>query len=339
MSKKILVKDVVEALDKITGGRVVKSPEDYTSGKNPFVVTKSSNIPGKAVTETPGLVCGNLNQEVKKIAVLMTLTESCIELAGATGVDAIIAHHPMADAANAGGVLLNTYLGLYNIAAFELHEAFHGLHPGLSYLHGHKAYHVDIRYKGIPGNILYVGDALPEIKTVGDMLNRLNSLMNTKQEDELLDYECKLRCCQDICETSVSAQGEIIVGEPTNKVSKVIHMFPHTGFTPEHLECAVQEHPGVDTLLATISRVYPGNPLIDKAKELGLNFLCGNSHALEIMENGMPLARAVQTLLPEVEVVLFKERVTSVPLDAFGTKEIQDYARLITEQFLLPKNN
>ena len=63
----------------------------------------------------------------------MTLTESCIELAGATGVNVIITHHPIADAANSGGVTLENYLGLYNISAIELHEAFHGLHPGLSF--------------------------------------------------------------------------------------------------------------------------------------------------------------------------------------------------------------
>jgi len=158
LAKQILAKDVLMALDKITGGRVVKSPEDISGGKNPFVVTKSSNLPGKAVTEYPGLVCGSLEQPVTKLAVMMTLTESAIELAGATGVDAIVAHHPVADAANSGGVLMNTYLGLYRIAVFELHEAFHGLHPGIAYLHGHKAYHVDIKYGGIPGNILYAGE-------------------------------------------------------------------------------------------------------------------------------------------------------------------------------------
>ncbi len=97
----------------------MKSPQDLASGKNPFVVTKSSNIPGKAGAETPGLVCGNMDQEIKKIAVLMTLTESGIELAGATGVGALVAHHPIVDATNTGGVLLKTYLGLYNIAALS----------------------------------------------------------------------------------------------------------------------------------------------------------------------------------------------------------------------------
>jgi len=102
------------------------------------------------------------------------LTESCIELAGATGVNVIITHHPIADAANSGGVTLENYLGLYNISAIELHEAFHGLHPGLSFLHGHKAFRVDIKYGGIPGNIVYVGRALDDVNTLGDILDRLN---------------------------------------------------------------------------------------------------------------------------------------------------------------------
>jgi hypothetical protein len=337
MERKVLVRDVLTALDNITGGRVIKSIEDYTGGKNPFVVTKSSDIPGKAVTETPGLVWGSLDQEVSKIAVMMTLTESAIELAGATGVDAIVAHHPIADAANSGGVLLKTYLSLYKVAAFELHEAFHGLHPGIAYLHGHKAYHVNIKYGGIPGNILYVGEALPEVKTVGDILTRLDTLMGTKTEEKLLSYERELRGCPSIEETSVIARGKILVGKVENPVKKVIHIFPHTGFTPEHLEKVVEEHPGADTLLATISRVYPGNDLISKAEELGLNFICGNSHALEIMENGLPLARAIQLYLPDVEVVVFRERVTSVPLDALGSKEIQDYAHEIAKKFLVKK--
>ena len=168
------VKDLIKLLDDITGGRVVKDISDIFTGKNPFVVIKSSNIPGKSVMETPGLVYGDPEAEVKKVAVTMTLTEGNIELAGATGVNAIIAHHPIADAANSGGVTLSYYLNLYNIAVFELHEAFHGLHPGISYFHGHKPFRVDLWYGGIPGNIVYVGKALDEITTLGDILERLN---------------------------------------------------------------------------------------------------------------------------------------------------------------------
>lgn len=337
MARRILTKDVLNALDQITGGRVVKSPEDLYSGKNPFVVTKSSGIPGKAVTETPGLVCGSLEQPVTKLAVMMTLTESAIELAGATGVDAIVAHHPIADAANSGGVLMNTYLGLYHIAAFELHEAFHGVHPGIAYLHGHKAYHVDIKYGGIPGNILYAGEALPEVKNLGQLLERLDKLMDTATEEKMLAAEKEIRGCTQIQEPSIVARGQILVGKPENIVNKVIHIFPHTGFTPQHLEKAVQEHPGVDTLVASISRAYPGNALIAKAEELGLNFICGNSHALEIFENGLPLARAIKMCLPEVEVVIFRERMTSIPQESFGSAEIQAYAQEIAEKYLVKK--
>lgn len=334
MKKRVAVKDLVHVLDRITGGRVVSSPGDFAGYANPFVVTKSSGIPGKAVTETPGLVCGNPDQEVRKIAVMMTLTESAIELAGATGVDAIVAHHPIADAANSGGVLLKTYLELYNLSVLELHEAFHGLHPGIAFLHGHTPHHVDICYSHIPGNILYLGKALPEIRTVGDILDRLDRFMGTKTEAALLDYERKVRRCPDLEETSVCARGEILVGTPDAPVKKIIHIFPHTGFTPVHLERVMQAHPGADTLLATISRVYPGNGLIDKARELGLNFICGNSHALEIFENGLPLARAIQMHLPDTRVVLFKERMTSIPVADFGEKEIRTYGQNIAETYL-----
>lgn len=88
------VKDVLQALDDLTGGRCVKDPTDWSSGKNRFVVTKTSNIPGKSCTEIPGLVWGDPEMEVRKIAVCMTVTESVIELAAATGVNAIISRHP-----------------------------------------------------------------------------------------------------------------------------------------------------------------------------------------------------------------------------------------------------
>lgn len=80
------VRDILKALDTITGGRVITKPFDYAGG-NPFVVTKTSGIPGKAVTELPGLVWGDPEMPVKKVAVMMTLTESAIELAGATGIE------------------------------------------------------------------------------------------------------------------------------------------------------------------------------------------------------------------------------------------------------------
>lgn len=123
------VRDILKALDVITGGRVITDSFGY-GGANPFVVTKTSGIPGKAVTELPGLVWGDPDMPVKKVAVMMTLTESAIELAGATGIDCLIAHHPIAEGSNTGGVTARDYFNLYHLAVFELHEAFHGLHPG-----------------------------------------------------------------------------------------------------------------------------------------------------------------------------------------------------------------
>lgn len=98
------VRDILKALDVITGGRVITDSFGY-GGANPFVVTKTSGIPGKAVTELPGLVWGDPDMPVKKVAVMMTLTESAIELAGATGIDCLIAHHPIAEGSNTGGVI------------------------------------------------------------------------------------------------------------------------------------------------------------------------------------------------------------------------------------------
>ncbi len=326
------VRDVLQALDELSGGRCVKTSADWS--KNPFVVTKSSDIPGKAVTETPGLVWGDPDMPVKKIAVMMTLTESAIELAAATGVNAMVAHHPIADAANSGGVLIKYYLGIYGLAAFELHEAFHGLHPGIAYLHGHKPFYVNVAYDSIPGNIVYLGDALPEIHTVGDMIDRLDKFMHVSVAEQMLEAEKTIRNCCDIAETSLAARCRILVGKRENPMKRVIHMFPHTGFTAKHLETLVKENPDMDTLIASISRVYPGHELIAKADELGLNFVCGNSHALEIFENGLPLAYALKSHLPEAEIVIFRERVTSTPVEQFGSPEIKEYAKTMASTYL-----
>jgi hypothetical protein len=66
--------------------------------------------------------------------------------------------------------------------------------------------------------------------------------------------------------------------------------------------------------------------------------LAGNSHALEILENGIPLAYALKALLPGVEVVLFRERVTSVPLEKIGSKVMRGFAGEMAAQYLLKKS-
>ncbi len=219
MDRPVTVMDVVETLDRITGGRVCVSASDLFSGRNRFVVTKSSGLPGKAVTETPGLVFGDPRKEVRKLAVSMTLTESQVELAGATGVDAIVAHHPVADAANCGGVTMKVYLGLYGIAVLELHEAFHGLHPGIAFLHGHKPFRVDIAYGGIPGNVMSVGRALDDVKTAGDVLRRLSLFMGYDVEGRMLAAERELRGCAAVEEAAAATGACILHGSESSRAA------------------------------------------------------------------------------------------------------------------------
>ena len=332
------VAHILQTLDKISKGRCATSVADFSDKEKNFVVTKSSNIPGKAVTEIPGLVYGDLNMKVKKVAIAMTLTECSIELAGQNNVDVIIAHHPIADGSSCGGVLLKNYLDLYNIAVFELHEAFHGLHPGIPWIHGHKVVWSDINYDNIHGNVVYVGETLENVNTLQDILIRINTLMGTYKESCFESYILHMlreyKNCKSIYDTSISVQGEILVGNKDSKVNKLIHVFPHTGFTTKHLEQLVKDFPDVDTLLVSISRVYDGNPLIDKAKELGLNLICGNSHTMEIYENGIPLARAIKDYLPELEVVIFREIVTSIPLDCVSTNAMRKYGKQMANKYL-----
>ncbi|HSW10381.1 MAG TPA: NGG1p interacting factor NIF3 [Bacillota bacterium] len=331
------VQDVLEALDRITGGRVVKGPSDISSGKNPFVVSKSSHIPGKAIVETPGLVFGDPSWPVRKAGMLMTLTESGIELASALGIDLVVAHHPIADAANSGGVPLRNYLGLYRIAAIELHEAFHGLHPGIPYLHGHRAFRVDVAYGGIPGNILFVGKPLEDVNRLGDMVERLARFMNYEEEERLLDAERDIRRVREIWETSVAVRAKVLAGDPNSQVGTVLHIFPHTGFTVEHLERAKAEHPEATTVLATISRVPVDHALVAKARELGMHFVVGNSHAVEIFENWLPLSYALRDLLPEVEYFVLRERVSATRLEDTGNESIRQYASRMADQYLVKK--
>jgi hypothetical protein len=328
----VCVKDVINALDIISGGRVVKGPSCYAGG-NRFVVTKSSGLPGKAITELPGLVWGSPDKQVKKAAVLMTVTESAIELAGATGVDCIIAHHPIAEAANTGGVLARDYLNLYGIALFELHEAFHGRHPGIAWLHGSKAVKSEIAYGGVVGKVVWFGEALPEVNTLGDFIKRVDEFMGVKAEEEFLKYEKQMRGIAEIQETTVSARAKIFVGKPESKMGKTVTFFPHTGFGIADMEKTYNEYKP-DTYVSCISRPLDDNEMVEKARSLGVNLIAGNSHAMEIFENGIPLARAIKTLLPELDVRIFRERMTSIPLDSFGAFGLQEYGKKMAQEYL-----
>ena len=321
------VGNVLEAMEIITNGRILDPDENPLLSRNHFVVTKSSGIPGKQVTEWPGLVYGNTRDKVQKIGVVMTITECVVELAGGMGINVLVAHHPFADAANFGGVPLKNYCDLYKLNLIEAHEAFHGRHPGIALIHGYKVSKVDISYANKPGNVVFMGQALPEVKTLGDITARLDSTMSTAERDKFLEMEREF-WKNDRIEESLSANKPVILlGTPESKVSKVLHIFPHTGFTAEHLEIAFKENPDIDTLICSISRVKPDHAIVAKARELGLNMLLGNSHAHEIYENGIPLGKALEKLLPQAEIYLIEQHVTAAPISRTGNETLQKYGR------------
>lgn len=332
----VKVADVLDALDRITGGRVVRDVAGLRGG-NRYVFEVSSGIPGKSVMELPGLIFGDLERPVRKLAVTMTLTESALELAGATGIDTIVAHHPVADAASAGGVPLATYLSLYDVALFELHDAFHGLHPGIAWLHGHVPYHVDGNFGGTPHNIMMLGDVLPEIERVGDIVTRLHHLLGRSADSELLEVERAIRACDEVEESVVSATPRLVFGDPDTPVRKVLHFMPHSGFSVSDFELALREHPEIDAVICSITRLGPRYPLLEAIERSGKPLVFGNSHNLEIFENGLPLAHALQELLGDVEVCLLRERTTVTPLTSFGGEPIQTYAKEIAARHLLTR--
>ena len=325
--KTVTARSVVEALDRITGGRIPPPGTPLVPGSHPFVVKRTSGLPGKAVLETPGLVVGDPEKSIASMGIAMTLTESIIELAGAMGLDAILTHHPVADAASAGGVPLRPYLDLYHLALFELHEAFHGLHPGIAFLHGHRVVECDIHFSGMPGNIVFFGHALPEVHTAADILARLAAFMDAGAERRLLALEGEIRGCADIHETTLAAPARILVGSTGAPVRRILHVFPHTGFAARHLSTALERFPQVDTVIVSISRVLPDSELAAAVRDRGLTLVVGNCHAQEIYENGLPLAYALQRELPQVEFIILKERVTAIPLRHFGNAKIRQYAR------------
>ncbi len=135
-------------------------------------------------------------------------------------------------------------------------------------------------------------------------------------------------------ETSLAAAPLVLNGSRADRVATILHIFPHTGFTADQLRRAKKEHPEIDTVLVSISRVKPGHELVAAAKELGLTMLAGNSHSLEILENGLPLAHALKILLPRDEVLIFRERVTSLPVERVGAPQVQEYALRMAREHL-----
>lgn len=329
------VADITLALNTITNDRLSTHWNQAFSGSNPFIVMKSSNLPGKGIMETPGLVYGDPSRSVKKIGVLMTLTEQVIELAGATGIDVLVAHHPVADAASSGGVLLRTYLDLYGISVFELHEAFHGLHPGMAFIHGHRPYHTEIAWDGVPGKIFSLGEVIEGIQTLGDILDRVRKFAGTEDESVLLQYEREFRCLEDIDETTIAVAAQIVLGQPNDRVKHILHIYPHTGFDAKNLQEAIARYPNIDTVVVSVSRVKKDHELVRVAREAGLNMLLGSSHANEIVENGIPLAMALQWLLPDTEVRIIREKVFSYPLRGMYGPAVEMYGDWICNDYLI----
>lgn len=328
------VAGVVSALDRLTGGRLSCG----TDGDNPWAVTKDSGIPGKAVTELPGLVCGPADKPVRRLAVAMSVTEHDIELANAIGVDVIVAHHPVADAASAGGVTLVDYLGLYDLAIIECHEAFHGLHPGIAHLHGHEPFHVDTGYDGLHGRVVMVGRPVDGIEVLGDIVDRLDQLLGRSLDRRVTAAEADARGLDHLNDSATAPGPRIHVGTRDTPVGAVVaHAFPHTGFGPSQLDRLTAEHPGLATLILSISGARPGTDLIRRAADAGLNVVVGSLHASEILENGLPLGYGLQALLPNVEVLVFRERVVALPLERAGGDVVADYGRRMAAEHLLPR--
>lgn len=328
------VADLVRAVDAVTGGRLVHD----VSERNPWTISKSSGIPGKDVLEIPGLLVGRPAAPVRHVAIAMTLTEHDIELAGALGIDALVVHHTIADAASSGGVPLATYLDLYGLAVIECHEALHGLHPGIAALHGHEPYVIDDAFAGTPGMVVMIGTPVDDVTTLGDILARLDRLMNRSHDHDVLAAERTVRGLAEMPDSVTAPAPRILRGTADTPVGQaVLHAFPHTGFRRSHLQRAVREHPEITTVVLSISRILADDDLVSAAGDLGLNLVLGNPHPYEILENGLPLGHALQALLPDVEFSIFRERVVALPLSSAAHGPLAVYGETMARDHLLSR--
>ena len=94
---------------------------------------------------------------------------------------------------------------------------------------------MEIAYGGVAGNIMFVGNAREEVRTVGDILDRLGRFCDLEKEACMLAIERRERDCADTHETCMAVSAQILCGQREAPVKQVVHFFPHTGFTPEHL--------------------------------------------------------------------------------------------------------
>jgi hypothetical protein len=325
------VADVVAGLDDMTGGRLSTPP----GPDNPWHVTKSSGLRGKSVLETPGLVIGAPDASVRRIAVAMSVTEHDIELAKAMDVDLIVAHHPVADAASSGGVPLVDYLQPYGLSVIECHEAFHGLHPGIAFLHGHVPFFHDGAYGGVHGKVVMVGRPIAGVATLGAVLDRLRAMLGRERDEQVLSCEREARDLPELGDSITTPGLRLLHGAADTPLGElVLHAFPHTGFDVDDLEQLLERFPGIGTLMLSISGADAEAEYVRVAAERGIAVMVGSSHANEILENGLPLAIALQRLFPDTDVLLFRSRVVALPAARAGSGLLADYGNRMADHLL-----
>ncbi len=311
----LCVEDIVAATNRLVRGRLLESLDHH----NDWRVVKDSGISGKAVTELPGLVAGDPAAPARRVGVTMTLTEHTIELARAIQIDAVVVHHPVADAASSGGVELVHYLSLYGISVIECHEALHGLHPGIAWLHGHTADTTDARYDGVDGMVVTIGRPHDDIVVAGDVLRRVEHLTGRPTEVAVGEAEASVRRVSSVADSCTAPRPRMIVGTEDDKLGDLVaHVYPHTGFGAAQLRSLRESLPSISSVIVSISTVDDDDDLARECAAAGLPLISGSLHSYEIIENGVPLAFALQHILPEVEVLLLRERVTALPLDGLG---------------------
>jgi hypothetical protein len=179
------------------------------------------------------------------------------------------------------------------------------------------------------------GRPLDEVNTLGDLVARLRTWLSRDLDDRVLQAETSARGASRLTDSATAPGLQILAGDATTPIGPlVLHAFPHTGFGPEDLDAALMAHPGVTTLVLSISGADADGDLVRRARALGLGVVVGSSHASEILENGLPLAVALDRMLPDVEVTLFRDRVVSLPLSVAAPGRLGEYADRMADHLL-----
>jgi len=180
-----------------------------------------------------------------------------------------------------------------------------------------------------------VGRPIAGVATLGDVLDRLRAMLGRDRDEEVLAREREARGLPELSDSITTPGLRLLHGEAETPLGeRVLHAFPHTGFAVDDLEQLLERFPGIGTLMLSISGADAEAEYVGVAAERGVAVMVGSSHATEILENGLPLAIALQRMFPETDVLLFRSRVVALPAAGAASGLLADYGNRMADHLL-----